>query len=322
MLVAIILLTIVGVIVIYAIDKSNDNDEPDFVFVLETPTVSPSGVAGTSTPTVVSTPRAGSSATPQVSQPLSDRTSCDAIRGTAYRSSSERTWFLANCVTAPSQASTPRPSTNLQASLPADICYDRFGKIGAGTQFAFPAMGCNIVGNVDLLIGSVFIRQYDDLPNTGSFTPCTNGCTVIARETINATSKSIDELNNSPASSCGPGCRFTYPQTAPAPTVAAPPPDKCYDAYHGIAAGTQVTIPAMGCNIVGNIDLLIGGTFKRQYDSLPETGSFTPCGGGCTFIARETVNATDKSIDQLNNSPASSCGPGCKFTYPQVVPAN
>jgi hypothetical protein len=28
---------------------------------------------------------------------LADRTSCDAIRGTDYRSEAERQWFLANC---------------------------------------------------------------------------------------------------------------------------------------------------------------------------------------------------------------------------------
>ena len=29
--------------------------------------------------------------------PLADRRDCDAIRGTEYRSASERQWFLANC---------------------------------------------------------------------------------------------------------------------------------------------------------------------------------------------------------------------------------
>lgn len=51
-------------------------------------------------------PAAGSPARP-ASQPaarppltptrLADRTSCDAVRGTEYRSESERLWFLQNC---------------------------------------------------------------------------------------------------------------------------------------------------------------------------------------------------------------------------------
>jgi predicted secreted Zn-dependent protease len=51
-------------------------------------------------------------------QPLPDRATCDEIRGTDYRSDSERDFFRTTCVTAPTPV-TQLPSVNLPAS-PAD----------------------------------------------------------------------------------------------------------------------------------------------------------------------------------------------------------
>ncbi len=68
----------------------------------------------TPTATLTATPRATLKATPTATQtatatstpsatptttPLPDRCSCDEIRGTKYRSVSERDWFLGQCVT-------------------------------------------------------------------------------------------------------------------------------------------------------------------------------------------------------------------------------
>lgn len=46
---------------------------------------------------------------------LLDRRDCDEMRGTAYRSPSERTWFLANCVT----SVAPPVNDAAQPPLPA-----------------------------------------------------------------------------------------------------------------------------------------------------------------------------------------------------------
>jgi hypothetical protein len=42
-------------------------------------------------------PVAGATSVPAQPTRLADRNNCDAIRGTDYRSESERQWFLANC---------------------------------------------------------------------------------------------------------------------------------------------------------------------------------------------------------------------------------
>ena len=78
--------------------------------IAPTATITPTGQP-TSTPAPV-TATAERKATP-TPRPA-DRTDCDAIRGTAYRSPSEHDWFLANCeeqsVIAPPPATSPEPS--------------------------------------------------------------------------------------------------------------------------------------------------------------------------------------------------------------------
>jgi hypothetical protein len=50
----------------------------------------------------IAQPTPGPTSTPRLERPgpgtLSDRASCAAIEGTAYRSDNERLWYLANCV--------------------------------------------------------------------------------------------------------------------------------------------------------------------------------------------------------------------------------
>jgi lipoprotein-anchoring transpeptidase ErfK/SrfK len=67
----------------------------------------PSQTLATPTP-LAEEPRAQvASATPAPTQtPLPDRTDCNEVRGTQYRSGSEREWYLANCLPTP----TPTPA--------------------------------------------------------------------------------------------------------------------------------------------------------------------------------------------------------------------
>jgi hypothetical protein len=51
--------------------------------------------------------------------PLPDRTDCEEIRGTAYRSEQERQFFLANCTATPTPTvSTPQPTASAPAAPP------------------------------------------------------------------------------------------------------------------------------------------------------------------------------------------------------------
>jgi hypothetical protein len=61
------------------------------------PTPTPTGTA---TPTSSATATATPTSTPTAT-PLPDRASCKEMRGTAYRSGSERKWFLLHCVAPP-----------------------------------------------------------------------------------------------------------------------------------------------------------------------------------------------------------------------------
>lgn len=65
-------------------------------------------LADDQTPVVAATIVASPAATPTaVPTPLPDRTSCDAIRGSDYRSPAERDWFLANCLPAAEASGLP-----------------------------------------------------------------------------------------------------------------------------------------------------------------------------------------------------------------------
>ena len=75
------------------------------------PTSTPAPVTATAEPKATQTPRPA------------DRTDCAAIRGTAYRSPSERDWFVANCdeqsVSAPPRATDPGPTAPPSTAPPA-----------------------------------------------------------------------------------------------------------------------------------------------------------------------------------------------------------
>jgi hypothetical protein len=63
-----------------------------------TPIPGASTTPGTTTPTALTTGTPAATGTPPSGlTALGDRTSCDQIRGTEYRSETERTWFNANC---------------------------------------------------------------------------------------------------------------------------------------------------------------------------------------------------------------------------------
>ncbi len=74
--------------------------------VVSTETVQPSVAAATVTPTTAAE---------------GDRTNCEAIRGTAYRSENERQFFLANCLTQTPPTpvpTTPAPAATNPAAVP------------------------------------------------------------------------------------------------------------------------------------------------------------------------------------------------------------
>jgi hypothetical protein len=105
-------------LVIYNAFAGGDGYDNDFLVVL--PTRIPTAVSAAPTQPPQSS-AAPASLTPNISSILSftavpaattvpgalgDRTSCDQIRGTAYRSEAERIWFTANCQASP----TPTPA--------------------------------------------------------------------------------------------------------------------------------------------------------------------------------------------------------------------
>jgi hypothetical protein len=114
-------------------------------------------------------PTAGPSATPPAAStptdeptgtPLPDRLDCEEVRGTDYRSLSEREWFLASCVTptAPpvvQQAAqlVPPPGPGPAATLPPPVggAVSAFGDsvmLGAAPQLA--AAGVEVTAEVSL----------------------------------------------------------------------------------------------------------------------------------------------------------------------------
>jgi hypothetical protein len=81
-----------GVFMHYYVATSilNDDGEAESAGTTIAATATPAGTAGGATVTPSVQPQA-------TATPLPDRTSCDEIRGTQYRSVSEREFFLANC---------------------------------------------------------------------------------------------------------------------------------------------------------------------------------------------------------------------------------
>jgi hypothetical protein len=87
--------------------SEGDGAEPTATLVQETMpatmTAQPPPIPPTATPTATPVP-----ATPEsTATPLPDRTSCAAIAGTAYRSSTEREWYITNCISSLLERSRP-----------------------------------------------------------------------------------------------------------------------------------------------------------------------------------------------------------------------
>jgi lipoprotein-anchoring transpeptidase ErfK/SrfK len=78
------------------------------------------------------------------STPVPDRTSCNEIRGTEYRSSSERDFYLANCLPTP----TPSPvvtATRAPPAVPAERPGERWVLVDTATQRANAMIGSEVV---------------------------------------------------------------------------------------------------------------------------------------------------------------------------------
>jgi hypothetical protein len=78
--------------------------------------------------------------------PLPDRTSCDAIRGTDYRSEAERTWFQQNCsapTTASASTTTGTTATTNPAPAPAGPVAATPGQYDMGERLVIPKAGVN-----------------------------------------------------------------------------------------------------------------------------------------------------------------------------------
>jgi hypothetical protein len=127
--------------VVYNAFAGGDDDNNDYLVTL--PTRVPTAVAAATQPsrpsggTVSLTPGVPAilsftavPASTQVPSALGDRTSCDQIRGTAYRSNAERNWFNANCL-----AATPATPASSTAADPARPTSTPVPSIGPGDPF-------------------------------------------------------------------------------------------------------------------------------------------------------------------------------------------
>jgi len=110
---AIALLLIVLLGGVYALGRSGSSSGGSEAKATAVPSPASStpapAVASPATPTPAPPPPT-EQAPPAAPVTLPDRTNCAEIRGTAYRSETERQWFIANCTT-PAAAPTSRPPT-------------------------------------------------------------------------------------------------------------------------------------------------------------------------------------------------------------------
>ena len=111
---------------------------PPRAAVMSTPTAL-GVISTTAAPLVISTPA-----------PAADRTDCDAIRGTEYRSTTERDWFRSNCDTAPT---IPRPSDSSQPTV-----IDPGGSLAVG----------NLAPNASFEAGTSAPTGWQFIPNRGT----------------------------------------------------------------------------------------------------------------------------------------------------------
>ncbi len=81
--------------------------------------------AAASTPPPAATPATTGTAQAQPTPAAGDRADCSQIRGTPYRSSTERAWYQANCLNQPPAQATPNSTPGAQPAAPATAPPDR-----------------------------------------------------------------------------------------------------------------------------------------------------------------------------------------------------
>ena len=99
------------------------------------PTPSPEPTAAIS---VVTTPEPSPTAEPET-----NRENCDAIRGTAYESDSEREWYLGNCLHQSATSPSGSPSSASSGSRDSSGSGDSGVQSGLGPRLVIPAAGVN-----------------------------------------------------------------------------------------------------------------------------------------------------------------------------------
>ncbi len=121
-------------------DAKDTAAPPTAVLAVATQPASP-----TASPQPPAPPLATATAAPVLAEP--DRTSCEAVRGTTYRSDAERTWFLANCRIAESAIAVAARPASAAPAVPA---------AAAASTAAAPAApsGAYLSGSSDRLVVS------------------------------------------------------------------------------------------------------------------------------------------------------------------------
>ena len=130
----------------------SSDESPLAMHAPATATVTPSAtVTPTPTPTETATPTPTATSTP-----LPDRQNCDDVRGTKYRSPTEREWFLAGCVTPTVPAPTPVPQVEPAAAPPPQAPAASYSSLeelvcsyGWNCSWALSVMYCESGGNPD-----------------------------------------------------------------------------------------------------------------------------------------------------------------------------
>lgn len=121
--------------------------------------------------------------------PVPDRTSCDAIRGTDYRSESERQWFQQNCNTQTATTSTGTTTTTTTTSSAPRPAAVTGAQPYMGERLVIPKIGVNADVHRGTVVNGVMadptgyfnVLWYDftGYPGLGGH-PTTGGNTVIA----------------------------------------------------------------------------------------------------------------------------------------------
>lgn len=132
----------------------------------DAPVPAVSALQSNASPRPTTTGRGSATPTLSTTDPNDDRSDCDDMRGTPYRSPTERTWFLANCVTR--EPLRPFGTWRVGERLyPVYRSYDD----GSGRVLPIPGRGgttCNEIGTFTYCSGDVDTT----CQKIGSFTYC------------------------------------------------------------------------------------------------------------------------------------------------------